>query len=133
MDGAEPGRRLTLSTTKTGTLPGGTDDMGDTSSFKAYRVHQADDGVAGRFDTIALDDLGAGEVVIKGHYSSVNYKDALAATGAGKIMRRFPLVGGIDVAGEVVSSEDERYAPGDQVLVTGCGLGSYTFSVSKEP
>lgn len=97
--------------------------MGDTSSFKAYRVHQGDDGVAGQFDSVSLDDLGDGDVVIKGHYSSVNYKDALAATGAGKIMRSFPLVGGIDVAGEVVSSEDDRYAPGDTVLVTGCGLG----------
>jgi NADPH2:quinone reductase len=97
--------------------------MSDTGSFRAFRIHRADEGVAGHFEDLALDDLGAGEVVVRGRYSSVNYKDALAATGAGKILRRFPLVGGIDVAGEVVSSDDERYAPGDQVLVTGCGLG----------
>ena len=56
------------------------------------------------------------------HYSTINYKDALAATGAGPILRRFPLVGGIDLAGEVVSSDDARYRPGQKVLVTGCGL-----------
>lgn len=70
-----------------------------------------------------VDDLGPGEVVASVAFSGVNYKDALAATGAGKIMRSFPLVGGIDFAGTVVSSQDARYEPGDPVLVTGCGLG----------
>jgi NADPH2:quinone reductase len=54
--------------------------------------------------------------------SDVNYKDALAATGKGRILRRYPLVGGIDFAGEVASSADARFAPGQKVLVTGCGL-----------
>jgi acrylyl-CoA reductase (NADPH) len=57
------------------------------------------------------------------HYSSVNYKDALAATGRGRILRRFPLVGGIDLAGVVTESVDDRFQAGDEVLVTGCGLG----------
>jgi acrylyl-CoA reductase (NADPH) len=92
------------------------------TSFKAFRIHQADKGVEARLETVTLDDLAAGEVVIRSQYSDINYKDALAATGKGRILRRFPLVGGIDVAGEVVSSEDERYRPGDAVLVTGCGL-----------
>lgn len=92
-------------------------------NFKAYRIHQEDGQIVGRFDHLNLDDLSDGEVVIRARYSSINYKDALAATGAGKIMRRFPLVAGIDVAGHVESSSDERYAPGDPVLVTGCGLG----------
>jgi acrylyl-CoA reductase (NADPH) len=92
------------------------------TSFRAFRIHQAGKGVEARLETVTLDDLAAGEVVLRGHYSSINYKDALAATGAGRILRRFPLVGGIDVAGEVVSSTDERYRPGDAVLVTGCGL-----------
>jgi len=61
--------------------------------------------------------------VIRSAYSSVNYKDALAATGKGQILRRFPLVGGVDVAGVVMSSVDARFHQGDQVLVTGCGLG----------
>ncbi len=93
-----------------------------TTSFKAFRIHQAGKGVEAKLETLSLDDLGPGEVVVRGHYSSINYKDALAATGKGRILRRFPLVGGIDVAGEVVSSEDDRYRPGDLVVVTGCGL-----------
>ncbi|NHA15797.1 oxidoreductase [Thioalkalivibrio sp. XN279] len=92
------------------------------STFKAFRIHQAGKGVEARLEDLSLDDLGPGDVVIRGHWSSINYKDALAATGKGRILRRFPLVGGIDVAGEVVSSEDPRYRPGDAVLVTGCGL-----------
>ena len=78
---------------------------------------------AGRFVELTLDDLDPGEVVIKSHYSSVNYKDALAATGQGKVIRRFPCVGGIDVAGVVESSQDERFKAGDEVLVTGYGMG----------
>jgi len=91
-------------------------------NFTAFRIHQAGNGVDARLETLSIDDLSAGEVVIAGHYSDINYKDALAATGKGRILRRFPLVGGIDVAGEVVSSSDPRYQPGDSVLVTGCGL-----------
>ena len=72
---------------------------------------------------VSLDELSAGDVVIKAAFSSVNYKDALAATGAGKIMRRFPLIGGIDVAGTVESSADPRFKAGDPVLVTGYDLG----------
>jgi acrylyl-CoA reductase (NADPH) len=90
--------------------------------FKAFRIHQENGRVVARFEQLTLDDLAAGEVVIKVRYSSINYKDALAATGAGKILRRFPLVGGIDLSGEVVSSSDARHKPGDKVLVTGCAL-----------
>ncbi len=72
---------------------------------------------------LVLDDLDPGEVVIRAQYSSVNYKDALAATGAGKIVRRFPCVGGIDVSGIVDSSSDARFKPGEEVLVTGYGMG----------
>jgi NADPH2:quinone reductase len=86
-------------------------------------VHEIDGRIEGRFDDVTLDELTEGEVVIRSRYSSVNYKDALAATGAGRIMRRFPLVGGIDVSGTVESSDDPRYSPGDEVVVTGCGLG----------
>lgn len=91
--------------------------------FTAYRIHEIEKRIVARFEQITLDDSSPGEVVIKTQYSSVNYKDALAATGKGKILRRFPLVGGIDVAGVVASSSDRRYKKGDKVLVTGCGLG----------
>ncbi|HEV2110768.1 MAG TPA: acryloyl-CoA reductase [Gammaproteobacteria bacterium] len=92
-------------------------------SFTAYRIHEIEKRVVARFERIVLDDLAPGEVVVKVAYSSVNYKDALAATGKGKILRRFPLVGGIDLAGTVLNSSDKRYKKGQKVLVTGCGLG----------
>ena len=91
--------------------------------FNAFRVFDEDGKISGRIVQLSLDDLSAGDVVIKAQYSSVNYKDALAATGSGKIMRRFPLVGGIDVAGTVESSADARFKAGDAVLVTGYDLG----------
>jgi len=91
-------------------------------TFRAFRIHEVDRRVVARFDEITLDDLSPGDVVVRVSCSDINYKDALAATGAGRILRRYPLVGGIDLAGEVVSSADPRYAPGQKVLVTGCGL-----------
>lgn len=90
--------------------------------FKAFRIHSEGGRIAARFEDLTLDDLGPGEVVIRVACSDINYKDALAATGAGKILRRYPLVGGIDLAGSVESSSDARFKPGDAVLVTGCGL-----------
>lgn len=91
-------------------------------NFRAFRIHNEQGRIASRFETLDLEQLSAGEVVVKVHYSSINYKDALAATGAGKILRKYPLVGGIDLAGVVVSSADPRYQSGQSVLVTGCGL-----------
>ncbi len=92
-------------------------------SFRAYRIFEEGGNSAGRFVELTLDDLDPGGVIIRSHYSSVNYKDALAATGAGKVIRRFPCNGGIDVAGIVEHSSDERFRAGDEVLVTGYGLG----------
>ena len=93
-------------------------------SFRALRVHENSDGtVRAALQALTLDDLSPGEVIIRSRYSSVNYKDALAATGNGRILRHFPLVAGVDVAGEVTASVDGRFREGDQVLVTGCGLG----------
>ncbi|HEX6259458.1 MAG TPA: alcohol dehydrogenase catalytic domain-containing protein, partial [Woeseiaceae bacterium] len=92
------------------------------TSFRAYRIDQQDGNVVAGFTSMTLDDLTAGDVVIKVSHSTINYKDALAATGKGKILRKYPLVGGIDLAGTVVSSDDERFAEGDPVLVNGCGL-----------
>ena len=91
--------------------------------FKAYRIDERDGNVVARFQQLALDDLTEGNVVIKVTHSTINYKDALAATGAGKILRRYPLNGGIDLAGVVDSSEDPALEPGAAVLVNGCGLG----------
>lgn len=92
------------------------------AAFKAYRIHEIDGKVVAQFEALTLDQLTEGEVVVRVQYSDINYKDALAVTGAGKILRRFPLVGGVDLAGVVESSTDARYREGDAVLVTGCGL-----------
>lgn len=90
--------------------------------FRAYRVRNDDEGYRGGVESVSLDDLSDGDVTIRVSYSGINYKDALAGTGKGKIMRSYPMVGGIDVAGTVISSGSERFAPGDEVLVTGAGL-----------
>jgi len=90
--------------------------------FRAYRIDEVDGKVSAGFCELGLDDLTAGSVVIKVSHSTINYKDALAATGAGKILRRYPLNGGIDLAGTVVSSDDAEFKPGAAVLVNGCGL-----------
>ena len=72
---------------------------------------------------MTVAELDAGEVVIRVAYSSVNYKDALAATGAGRVIRRFPCVGGIDLSGTVVESGDARFKKGDAVIATSYDLG----------
>ena len=95
----------------------------DTSSpFRAFRIHNDKSGHRAGIEEMRADDLSPGEILIKVAYSSVNYKDALAGTGKGKILRQFPLNGGIDVAGYVVASTDPAFKEGDQVLCTGCGL-----------
>lgn len=93
------------------------------SSFKALRCHAADKGVDARVVDMSVDDLSEGSVLIRGAWSGINFKDALAVTGKGKIMRSMPLNAGIDIAGTVETSEDPRFRPGEEVLVTGCGLG----------
>lgn len=92
------------------------------ATFRAFRIHNDAAGYRSGIETVSLDDLNPGEVVVRAAYSSVNYKDALAGTGKGKILRTFPLVGGIDVAGHVVASTAPTFREGDAVLVTGSGL-----------
>ena len=93
------------------------------TGFKAYRIFNEDGKVASRYVDLKLEDLDAGDVVIKVAYSSVNFKDALAATGAGKIIRRFPCVGGIDLSGTVVESGHARFRKGDAVIATSYDIG----------
>ncbi|HEY3519505.1 MAG TPA: YhdH/YhfP family quinone oxidoreductase [Rhodanobacteraceae bacterium] len=92
------------------------------NSFRAFRIRNEADGYRAGIETMRAEELSPGEVLIKTAYSSVNYKDALAGAGKGKILRKFPLNGGIDVAGHVVESADPRFKEGDAVLCTGCGL-----------
>ncbi len=91
--------------------------------FKAYRLREADKKVSGAFEQMDIDELDQGEVVIRVAYSGVNYKDALAATGKGRIIRRFPCVGGIDLSGTVVASSDARFNKGDAVIATSYEIG----------
>ena len=91
-------------------------------SFRAFRIHDDHRGYRAGVEQIGLDELNEGAVTVRVTWSSVNYKDALAGTGEGKILRRFPLVGGIDLAGVVVASDTDRFSPGDEVVVTGSGL-----------
>ncbi|GAB5604847.1 oxidoreductase [Sideroxyarcus sp. TK5] len=93
------------------------------TTFRAFRIFEEDGKSQGRLVDLRLDDLDAGELVIRVYHSGVNYKDALAATGAGKVIRRFPCVGGIDMSGVVEHSSDSRFKAGDAVLVTGYDLG----------
>jgi acrylyl-CoA reductase (NADPH) len=98
------------------------------TAFKAYRVFNDDGKIAGRVVEMSVDELSPGSVVIKTAYSSVNYKDALAATGrGGRIIRTYPRVGGIDAAGTVTASTDDRFKPGDEVICT-----SYDFGVEHD-
>jgi len=96
-------------------------------NFKAYRIFEESGKARGRLVDMAPDELDAGDVVIKAAYSSVNYKDALAGTGAAKIVRRYPCVGGIDSSGTVESSRDPRFKAGDQVICT-----SYDLSITHD-
>src|ERR687883_1389199 len=92
--------------------------------FKAYRLTETPEKkIRAEFVDMTLDELDPGDVVVRVAYSDVNYKDALAATGKGKILRRASCIGGIDFSGTVVSSSNPRFAKGDAVLAVGYDLG----------
>lgn len=91
---------------------------------KAFQIFNENNKIEGRPVDVPVAGIGRGEVVFKNAYSSVNFKDALAATGAGgKIIRNYPLIGGIDAAGTVITSSDVRYKPGDQIICTSYDMG----------
>jgi len=92
------------------------------ANFRAFRIHDEAEGYRAGLEDLSVDDLSAGEVTIRVAWSGINYKDALAATGRGKILRHSPLVGGIDVAGTVVASAADEFKIGDRVLANGSGL-----------
>ena len=92
-------------------------------TFLACRISKQDQTVSHQLEQMTIEALSDGDVVVRVHYSGVNYKDALAATGKGAILKKFPLNGGIDFSGVVESSDDRRFSVGQEVLVNGCGLG----------
>ena len=90
--------------------------------FRAFQINEHEHQIIGTLKDITISDLNEGDVIIKVTHSTINYKDALAATGKGKILRRYPLIGGIDLAGVVEKSSTADFKKGDAVLVNGCGL-----------
>ena len=95
--------------------------IGDT--FRALIAEKTGDGYAVDFKELAMDALPPGDVLIDVVYSSLNYKDGLAVTAKGKIIRSFPMVCGIDLAGRVLRSQSAQFKPGDAVIIAGQGLG----------
>ncbi len=92
-------------------------------SFKAIVVRKENEEVSYQLEDVSLADLSEGEVLIKVSYSSVNFKDMLAVQANGGVIRDYPMIPGIDISGTVVSSSNEQYSEGQQVLVTGFGTG----------
>ncbi|NEV60305.1 YhdH/YhfP family quinone oxidoreductase [Thiorhodococcus minor] len=92
------------------------------TTYSAFRIHKDDQGHHAGIEQLPKPEPASGEVLVRVAHSAVNYKDALAGTGKGKILRTFPLVGGIDGAGEVEASDHPDYKPGDAVIATGWGL-----------
>jgi acrylyl-CoA reductase (NADPH) len=97
--------------------------MSSAAPFRAFLIRQEEGKVVGGFAEMTEAELDPGEVTIRVAYSSVNYKDALAATGVGRIIRRYPCIGGIDLSGIVIASKDSRFAPGDKVFATSYDIG----------
>ena len=91
-------------------------------SFKALIARENDGKSAGRVESLVLEDLPSNNVTVRVHFSNINYKDALAVTGRGKICRQFPMVCGIDLAGEIIDSDDPQWPSGTSVLINGFGL-----------
>ena len=92
-------------------------------TFKAYRTYEDHGIVASRFVDMKVDELDPGDVLVRTKYSTINYKDALSYNGTGRIMRKFPTVGGIDMSGTVESSSDPRWHKGDKVIVHAYDMG----------
>lgn len=92
-------------------------------NFLALVVEKTDENVLSTIKEVTLNDLSAGEVLIKVSYSSVNFKDSLAVVKNGGVIRDYPMIPGVDLSGVVLNSNDSRYAEGEKVIVTGYSLG----------
>jgi len=93
------------------------------TSFQAFVLDQEDGKVRTEIKQLEVTDLPDNDVLVKVHYSTLNYKDALAITGKGKVIRDFPIIPGIDLAGEVVDAGSSSLSVGDMVVSTGWGMG----------
>ena len=95
--------------------------------YKAYLVEEIDSSYSGSIKELEMSNIEPGNVIIKVHYSSLNYKDALAATGVKGVVSSYPFVPGIDVAGEILQSSSQNFEIGDKVIATGYKLGMSVF------
>ena len=104
------------------------------TDFRALRLHQTDTASPDvKIERLTADDLSTGNVLIANEFSSLNYKDALAVTGKGKIIRHFPMIPGIDAAGVVLESDDPQFHAGEHVILTGHGVGeTHTGGMSEQ-
>lgn len=98
-----------------------------TETFDAFVVRNDDAGFRAGVERLALDDLPAGDVTVRVHYSSINYKDGLACLPESPVVTAYPMVPGIDIAGTVAESSDPRFAVGTEVVAIGRGLGTAHF------
>lgn len=103
-----------------------------TETFRAFWLEESEGKVTGTLKSLTSEDLPQGEVLVRVQYSDVNYKDGLASIKEGRVVREYPFIPGIDLAGKVIASEDARFAAGDQVLCTGYGLGVSHFGGYSE-
>ncbi|HAY47508.1 MAG TPA: oxidoreductase, partial [Thalassospira sp.] len=95
--------------------------MSDT--FRALVLDQQDKSVSASFKNLTTEDLPEGDVLVRVKWSTLNYKDGMILNGLGRLVRSYPHVPGVDFSGEVVSSIDRRYKPGDEVILTGWRVG----------
>lgn len=93
------------------------------NQFQGYQINKTDDGQTCELKQLSDDDLMEGDVTFKVEYSTLNYKDGLALTGSSPVVRTFPLTPGVDSCGTVISSESDKFVPGDQVILNGFGVG----------
>jgi acrylyl-CoA reductase (NADPH) len=100
--------------------------------FKAFLITKDEAGQKAELADLAVDDLMDGDVVVAVSHSTVNYKDGLALTGRSPVVRKFPMVGGIDLAGTVETSSNPNFKPGDKVLLNGYGLSETHFGGYSE-
>ena len=97
------------------------------NSFRALRLNKTDDGQSHEFVEMTEDELMDGDVTVSVSYSTFNYKDGLAMTGAVPVVRAWPMIPGIDFAGTVESSDNAQFQPGDEVILNGWGVGEAHF------
>lgn len=101
-------------------------------SFRAFVVNKTDDAFEAEVKELSRDDLPAGEVLIKVVYSGINYKDGLASIPNGQVVRKYPFIPGVDLAGHVIASSDRRFRENDEVIVTSYNLGVSHFGGFSE-